>query len=252
MANNWFDEKMHSAREIIDNYNSFIESASSLNIFVRSTSIQKKKISQVDEYVKCIKYFKSQAISNGDEKFANLLFHFQCMLRSLQSSLKMWVHLKGGDYQKAWSSLVDAQEYIGYALKVEDQDGVRRMEDFLSEIRNTIFPRWTHYNSAAFSSTIGRCSICGEDFGACEHIEGLLYCGRICRRVGVVILKNYHSALVSNPRDRRCIVTEISNDDGRMMDVFTLECTDEVREKNSGVAGHMKGIILTTIGLDLD
>ena len=37
-----------------------------------------------------------------------------------------------------------------------------------------------------------------------------------------------------------------------MMDVFTLECTGEVRENNKGVAGHMSGIILTTVDLDLD
>ncbi len=57
---------------------------------------------------------------------------------------------------------------------------------------------------------------------------------------------------MSNPRDKRCIITEISRDDGSMMDIFTLEDTGEIREAEDGVLGHMQGIVMTTISLDFD
>ncbi len=252
MKNDYFKEGKYSTQDVIDSYNNFIDSANSLNLLVRSTRLQKEKIEDIEEYIRFIKSFKHQAASKGDERFANLLLHFQCMLRCVQSSLNMWLHLKDEDYQKAWSCLVDAQEYKDVALKIEDHDGVRRMEDFLTKVREVVFPPWGHYNSAAFSSTIGHCSICNESFGDCDHIEGLIYAGRLCRRVGVQILEGYHSAIVENPRDRRCIITEVSKDNGRMMDVFTLEESVEVREKEEGVAGYMNGVILTTVSLDFD
>lgn len=252
MKTEWFGEGKYSHQDVIDSYNDFIDSANSLNLLVRSTRLQKEKIADIDRYIKYIKHFKHQAASKGDEKFANLLFHFQCMLRCVQSSIEMWLHLKEDEYQKGWSCLVDAQEYKDVALKVEDHDGVRRMDVFLEKVRDAIFPPWIHYNSAAFSSTIGRCSICGEPFGDCDHIEGLVYSGALCRRVDIQLIEGHHSAIVSNPRDRRCIITEVSRDDGSMMDVFTLENTGEAHEREDGVAGHMKGIILTTVSLDFN
>jgi len=254
MKTEWFGEGKYSRKDVIDSYNDFIDSANSLNLLVRSTRLQKEKISDIDEYIKCIKNFKRQAASKGDEQFANLLFHFQCMLRCVQSSIEMWLHLKDEEYQRAWCCLVDAQEYKDVALKIEDHDGIRRIEDFLGKVRDAIFPPWTHYNSAAFSSTIGQCSICGEPFGDCDHIEGLIYSGRLCRRVSIQFLEGHHSAIVSNPRDRRCIITEISKDDGNMIDIFTLERTGDVdvHDEENEVLGHMKGILLTTVSLDFD
>ncbi|WP_114241453.1 hypothetical protein [Dyella sp. C9] len=252
MRTDWFGEDVCSSQDIIDSYNSFIDSANSLNLLVRSSRLQQEKVLEIDEYIGYIKGFKHQVASRGDERFANLLFHFQCMLRCVQSSIRMWMHLKEDNHQKAWCCLVDAQEYKDVALKIEDHVGVRRVEEFLEKVRDTVFPPWTHYNSAAFTSTIGRCSICGKPFGDCDHVEGMVYLGRLCRRVGIQLLEANHCAIVSNPRDRRCIFAEISRDDGRMMNVFTLEDTGDVREKEEGVAGHVNGVILTTVSLDFD
>jgi hypothetical protein len=174
MKTEWFGEGKYSRQDVADSYNTFVDSANSLNLLVRSTRLQQEKVLEIDESVKCIKNFKCQAALRGDEVFANLLFHFQCMLRCVQSSIKMWILLKDERYQDAWSCLVDAQEYKDVALKTEDHAGVRRMEAFLEKVRDAAFPPWTHYNSAAFSSTIGQCSICGDPFGDCDHIEGLV------------------------------------------------------------------------------
>jgi len=48
-----------------------------------------------------------------------------------------------------------------------------------------------------------KCSICHLDFRDCDHLQGVLYNGKICKIMGEDI--EFHgSALVSEPRDRRC------------------------------------------------
>lgn len=252
MRTEYFKEGKYSRADICKSFNEFIDVANNINLIVRSTLLQEDMIAKIDDFVERLKYFKSQSKDQGDEVFANTLFHFQCLLRSVQSSIRMWIFIKQEDYQEAWSSLVDAQDYKDAAMKFEDHVGVRRIEERLDEIRRVIFPPWARYNSAAFSETIGHCSICHQSFGECDHIEGIIYMGTLCRRVGNTLIEGFHSALVEHPRDRRCIITEVSNDDGRMVDVFTLKESEEIHEIEEGVAGHMKGILLTTVSLDFD
>lgn len=252
MKNDFFKVGKYTREDIIENYNQFIDSGTHLNMLVRSTRLQNEKIDEIEEYVKHIKDFKRQAASQGNESFANLLFHFQCMLRAVQASLKMWVLVKEEEYQKAWSSLVDAEEYTEVAKRAVDHEGPRAFSAYLGKVRDLIFPKWSRYNSVAFSTTIGKCSICGQSFDECDHVEGVIYMGRLCRRFDLKITDVNHVGIVEHPRDRRCIIPKISNDSGVMIDVFTQEETGEVREKEEGVAGHMEGIIMSAVTLDFD
>lgn len=236
--------------DICDDYNEFIDECSDLNFFTRSKRLQKEILPKIDEYIVKIKQYKNQAIKHNVEREANLLFHFQCMLRALQSSLSVWIEIKDENYLDAWRYLVDAQEYKDIALKIEDHVGVRNLEDRLKKMEGTLFPPWGLYNSAGFSESIGDCSICTTAFGKCDHIENVIYLGRICRRVNRKFIKANHTAMVKNPRDRRCIITKISDDNGKMIDNFTLEISGD---KNTVTdATLMEGIILTTVVLDLD
>lgn len=258
MKAKWFTTSPLSHQSIIDQYSTFIDHANSLNLLTRSTTQQNAALDDIDEFICHLKHFKSQATQANDEHFANLMFCFQCTLRAVQSSIKMWTLVKDSKYEKAWSSFVDADEYLGVALKSQDYPGARLLERNLRDIRSTIFPHNFVYNSLGFTSTIGKCSICHEHFGDCSHIEGEIHWGKLCRRVDIKILDVNHAAIVTNPRDPRCIFTAIQDDDGQWIDVFTLDTPDS-DEKDEGSEGdaatdgrRARGILLCTSTLDFD
>jgi len=186
---------------------------------------------------------------HSDEFAANSLFHIQCMINASRSSLLMWVKIKEGKFNDAWSDLVDAQEYVSIALKVLDNEGVRNTEDKLNCFEKTVFPGWALFNSPGFIETVGECSICGQSFIQCDHIENNVYMGALCRRVNRKIIEINHVSLVKQPRDKRCVITQISDDDGNMIDYFTWEKTGKKNTNEDGM--KLEGITYSLKDLDV-
>jgi hypothetical protein len=133
---------------------------------------------------------------------------------------------------------------------IEDYPGLNKLKEFLFHVEDAIFPSLSMYMSSGHTETIGNCSICGLKFLLCDHIENQIYMGRLCRRVGRKILKLNHVALVENPKDRRCIITQISDMDGSMIDYFTRKIINDRTDESD--TNSMKAIILTAHSLDLD
>ncbi len=133
----------------------------------------------------------------------------------------MWIELKADNFNGAWNHLIDVQDYTGIALKITDYEGVRNLEK-IDLCRKLIFPGWVMYNSPGFTETIGGCSICKQKFTSCNHIEGKVYSGSLCYRINRKIIDIDHSALVESPKDKRCIITELSDDEDNMIDYFNV------------------------------
>jgi hypothetical protein len=236
--------------EIKDSYDEFIDSCAKFNSFTRSEKIQEKKYTECQEQIQVIKGYKQQAIQKEDEHIANQFFHFQCMLNSMASSLKLWIELKEEKHHSAWCNLIDAQEYIEIALKITDYDGIRNMEYQLDCIEHAVFPGWSLYNSPGHTETIGKCSICKTDFIHCDHIENKIYMGQLCQRVDRKIIEANHTAMVKNPYDRRCIMTKVTGDNNKMIDYFTWEETDDLMEKDGQY--YVEGVLFSFHSLDVN
>jgi hypothetical protein len=147
----------------------------------------------------------------------------------------MWITLKNSEFKESWNHLIDAQDYISIAIKIDDYEGVRNLQKKLESAEQSLFPNWALYASPSFVEKIGKCSVCGESFISCEHIENEVYMGKLCLRVDREIIRVAHAALVKNPRDKRCIITEISDDDGNTLDNFTREKTGKKVENSEGM-----------------
>lgn len=235
---------------IRENYDSFIDACAKFDFYTRSKRIQKAKLKECEQYLQVLKGYKYQAIEKNDEHAANLLFHFQCMVNSMTSSLNMWLSLKADDYHEAWCHLIDSQEYIEVSLKIADYPGIRNFESQLKAMEAALFPGWALYNSPGHTETIGKCSICASPFLECEHIENNIYMGRLCQRVDRNIIEAHHSALVKNPKDRRCIITKVSGDNGKMIDYFTWEEMDDGRKDDGN--NYFEGVVLSFHNLDFN
>lgn len=226
----------------------FLDTCAELNVFVRSVDLQRSKIDEIDAFIERMKGYKRGAVQAGHEIAANELFHMQCVLRSIQSSLSVWVELKNGRVNEGWQRLVDAQEYKDVALLTRDYEGLRNLEARLDRMREVLFPHFNLYNSPGWVETLGICSVCYAPFSSCEHIENRVYMGSLCQRVGKEVVEYLHSALVENPRDRRCIITKRSEGD-RMIDNLTYQ---DVGPRNvEGDSLMVEGIIFTPNRLDL-
>lgn len=251
MESKFFGSAPFTPQGVVETCLHYLDSAGQLNIIVRSSKLQEEKIKEINDFIAELKGFKNWATDKEAEQFANDLFHFQCFLRSVQSTLETWINIKNSEPERAWHSLMDAIDYKDIALRINDYEGIRKHEALLVDARRLLFPENMIFNSPAFRSTIGDCSICSTPFQHCDHIEDFVYSGRLCRRINISIIEANHSAIVKNPRDPRCIMTERSDDDGNMINMLTLELTGERREKGHA-AMHLTGILLATQPLDFD
>lgn len=243
------ENKRITLPEIQAQYDEFIDSCAKFNFYTRSLAIQEQKITECERFLLVIKAYKSQAAKGQDEVAANLFFHFQCMINAMTCSLRVWVALKSQNYHAAWCRLIDAEEYVEVALRGRDYPGIRNLELHLKSMEASLFPGWALYNSPGHTETIGDCSICRAPFVECSHIENEIYMGSLCRRINRVVVEAHHSALVKNPKDRRCILTKISGDNRKMRDYFTWEDLDEVKD-DDGM--YVEGVLMSFHSLDLN
>ena len=94
------------------------------------------------------------------------------------------------------------------------------------------------------------CSICNEPLETCEHIEDEIYLGSVCRRIRIADINIDHSAIVENPKDRRCIITEFELSPGKIHDYITLKfLRDGDTSKSEGT--KMTAVLYNMNDLDL-
>lgn len=239
-------------KELVENYNKLLKESLSYNYLVRDTDLQKEQIAILTDFKNRIKYVKYQLIEQNDEEYANLFFHFQCVLNSLIANFQLWIAIKEASYKVAWDRLIDAQEYLDVAFRIDgDHYGLDDLYNNLVNIEKLIFPGYPLYNSGGFIEKGGSCSICNEPFNQCEHLEGFIYMGKLCRKVNCEFIEFNHSALVKNPHDRRCIIEWISTDDWKKRDYITWKKLDEDVESEGG-GMTMGGVLFNMNVLDFD
>lgn len=230
-------------------HSKFCEAINKLQIYNNYTvslELKKTAIENCIHFIKFIKNEKYKAIRNQNSTIANQLFHMQCVLNCILSSLKIWLYIDNNQFKNGWDSLIDAYEYLFIAKKINEYEGLLNLEKHLNSIENCIFPKRKIYLSAAFTSTIGSCSICNKDFHECNHIENNVYCGQLCYRTNISNIKGNHVAFVDNPKDRRCIVTSYGQENS-IIDSFTLE---EIKLKEKTQEGIFHAHILSFSKLD--
>jgi len=241
--------------DIVGKFNVSLEEALNMAIFVRDIELQKAQVSALSIQVQEIRQYKYQAIDHGDEERANLFFAFHNLLNSVKACIESIICLKENNHQKSWHKFVDAEEFLDYAaLQKEKLFGLESYHQHLVHMQKSLFPEWKIFNSPGIVETIGDCNICDVQYGECDHIEGLLYSGIVCQRINRKFIRADHSALVEKPKDRRCIITKVSTDDGYMKDYMTLKMLDEKVKDDGNKEKHtnMECILMTTNTLDIN
>ena len=239
--------------QLIDEYLAAVEKASKFEYFVRAKELQQGQIEMLVQLKARIKSFKYGAIQAGQERAANILFHLQCGLNAKVAFLEMWVLLKDDKPYEAWDKLIDAQEYITIAMRADDRGlGLEEFLNHLRTVESVVFPGYKLYNSYGAVIRGGKCTICHQPFDECDHLEGLVYWGILCVRVHPEIVSLDHVAMVEEPCDRRCVVTEITTDDGYYQDYMTWRKTKKYDGPKEGTIGAVGGRVFNNRLLEID
>ncbi|MGD2088313.1 MAG: hypothetical protein PVH61_19195 [Candidatus Aminicenantes bacterium] len=216
-----------------DHFNDVVEDVQRFAIFVRAKEFQEVSIAKLDDLLGECMAAKDKAISEKAEESANALLAFEFMIKGITEEFCFYLALKADDPDGAWNHLVNAQSYAANAIKSHAvashlEEYIKRLHD----LERLLFPQPV-FLSSGFVVRESECSICGAEYGECNHIKGRPYMGKLCARI-VKEADLQEISVVSDPADKRCRVLHYT-DDGVTRNVFTQRVISKADAQHDAV-----------------
>jgi hypothetical protein len=198
----------------INHFNSVIRECETFCFLPRDSELQRDARTKLQNLSAECHSLKSAAIGMHDENLANLFLGYECVIDCLHSELSMWILLKEENPDAAWDRLIAAQMAADAAARAHSGfSHLQHQSERLESIERLIFPPQV-FVSAGLIVRYQECSICGAEYGYCEHLAGKPYCGEFCCIVTKDIEAN-HIAVVDDPADKRCRITHFDVEGGK-------------------------------------
>ena len=163
---------------------------------------------------------KEKTIAGMYEDAANAMLSYEEMTEALINELSMWIALKDDEPAAAWDFLVDAQMSAITAMQAHSvADHLEGYSMHLSALEKHMFPNHGFCSIGAIVRK-SECSVCGQEYGECDHLKGRPYMGRICAE-HVKEFELEEVSIVFNPGIKHCRITSIIDDEGITRDTLT-------------------------------
>ena len=196
----------------------------------RAKELQEEACNRLDELYNEAHALKLDLIYQKDEDAANVMLSFENTITALRDELKMWIALKEDDPGSAWDYLVNAQREARTALQVHTVgEHLIGYIQHLDILEHALFPSQM-FMSVGIIVTEAICSICGEEYGECDHIKGKAYMGEQCVRIINEAAQVEEVSIVDNPANKHCRVISFS-DGGVTRDLLTWRVITRDSEK---------------------
>ena len=221
-------------KEAIENYlegfRDTCEEVCRLCYVVRGKEFQQDGAKELSRLKKQAGELKSKAVEEQDNDSANMMLSCETFIDSVIHELLMWIAFKDDDPNSAWDHLISSQNCARISLRAHDWPLARAAEtraEKLHLIERIVFPPQSFLSTGM---TVERtdCSICGTEYGECEHVVGRAYMGEMCCRIIRDIAELSDVSFVETPSDKRCRVTQL-NFGGVERDIMTYR---EIGENN--------------------
>lgn len=200
-------------RQRIANFNAVVESIEILLSPARDSTLQNNAMQEIISRLDEVSSWKREAVKEGNEDEANSYLGMECVGKSLEAELDMWLLLKADKPEQAWDRLIDAQQAARNATRAHPGfEHLAETTSRLEAIEKLIFPPQV-FMSAGLLVEERRCSICGVDYDDCEHLVGQPYMGELCHRK-ITKFHIDHVSIVTDPANKRCRVTHFSVEGG--------------------------------------
>jgi hypothetical protein len=165
------------------------------------------KLGNLHDRLQKLRYY---SIAQANEPHANVAFRAQMLVLGVKNFLEMWVLLKEDEPAEAWLKLVEAQQSLEVVQKIQFDPDTENLQLHLLAVERTMFPPQT-FQSGAYAFLEVLCSICNQRYGDCDHVQGKIYMGQICRR-RVTKSELREISFVLNPADKRCRIGYYAED----------------------------------------
>lgn len=214
--------------DAVAEFNEIIQRAEILLSIARAGELQRAACEELERQAVTLKAEKSKAAAQGDEFLANILLGCECVNTAILSELRMWLALKEGRPHEAWDYLITAQE--GAIAATRANEGFAHLHhhyERLEAIEKLVFPPQV-FLSSGFIVESQECSICGGEYGDCEHLIGMPYMGRFCQVIARGVSVD-HVSIVESPADKRCRIETFGVAGGKR-DRMTWAITPDTKE----------------------
>jgi len=176
----------------------------------RGKEFQQKKYEELEEIKEKAINLKNEAIDLQDEDSANAMLSFEEIVNSVMSELKMWIAFKNDNPNEAWNYLICAEMSTRNALRAHpnavywEKNAIR-----LNDLERLLFPPMV-FLSPGMIIRYSECSICGKEYGECNHVRGKAYMGKFCSRI-LKDIEVEEVSFVNEPASKRHRVIAITD-----------------------------------------
>lgn len=204
-----------------NNFDEVISSCQKFTPFVRGIEFQRESVSTLDKLIDTIRQNKKIAVEAGKEKIANTLLSMEQMAVSVKSEIEMVILIKVDKINDSWEKLIDAQISMRDAMKAHPT-GAAHLEPYVDKLiayEKLLFPNQL-FMSIGMITGASECSVCGSEYGTCNHLKGKAYMGKFCHEIIKEVKQLNEVSIVENPASKKCRIYIMSRD-GKNRDIMT-------------------------------
>lgn len=180
---------------------------------------------------------KAESVAASDGDSANFLLSLEFRVFAIRHELRMWVALKEDKPAIAWDELIEAQISIMNAIRAHK--GATDLTLYLEKLElleKLLFPPII-FVSIAMIIRASKCSICGSEYGECNHIKGMPYMGQFCVRE-ITEFETLERSIVPFPANKHARMAAVS-DGNTTRDLLTWRIvSDDPMEYTKGIYGE--------------
>lgn len=215
--------------QLIEEFEHLTEDSAKFLFITRGKEFQQEAVDKLTAFKSKISLFKEKAVEKEDEDSANLALGLELFISALISEFRMWIVLKEDDPNKAWDYLADAQLFMRDAAQAHRtvKERAERYANRLYLLEKLLFPPQI-FLSPGIIHKREECSICGKEYGECEHIKGKAYMGKICYVIIREIQTFSEVSIVKEPANKRARVYQLTDEDGITRDLMTWKRIEKV------------------------
>jgi hypothetical protein len=185
----------------------------------RGKEFQEDCIRIINGLINRLNSLKQKAIKRKDEDSANFCLCLISFADAIKNELQMWISFKEDRMGDAWEFLVKSEMEADTAISAYSTDiNIISYLNKLLLLEKVLFPPHLFF-SPGFLIKSSICTICGKEYGTCDHLKGLPYMGEICARE-IVDMEIQEISIVEDPANKLAHLVTIS-DDTKQRDVFT-------------------------------
>jgi len=188
----------------------------------RGKEFQQEAVKKLTTFKQKVTSLKEQIIKVKDEDSANTMLSLEDLIDAMINELKMWIALKEDNPNEAWDFLINAQSAVRTAAQAHSIAVDLNAEGYANKLHlleKLLFPPQMFFSPGLIIEK-AECSICGKEYGECEHIVGKAYMGKMCYKIITKIKEMKEVSIVEEPANKHARMLQFT-DEGVTRDFMT-------------------------------